>query len=292
MLTGMQRIEAVEYTDPFCSWAWGTEPKYRRLRWQFGEHLTWRRVVCAIWHPGWHTMWSEDPDTAPLRPKLSAFFAQVHQVTGMPYPDPVHHLHTSSEDACRLIKAAERQGPSLADQVVRRLRESLLVWGRPGDTIEHGIDAVAGLPGLDLDRLITDVADPATEQAYQADWEEARDPNEFVLNLEDKQPGRGAAQPHNGRMRYGLPTLVLTGPAGTTTIAGWRDWAYWENALESVAPGVLAQGRPLPTPAEAFATWPLLARAELVELCGPDFTIPPGTQPHEWNGGQVWISQA
>jgi predicted DsbA family dithiol-disulfide isomerase len=288
----MATIQAVEYTDPFCSWAWGTEPKYRRLRWQFGDHLQWRRVVCAIWHPRWHTMWSDDEDTTPLRPKLSDFFAQVHQVTGMPYPDPVHYLHVSSEDACRVIKAAENQGPEVGDRVTRRLRESLLVWGRPGDTVEHAIDALAAEPGLDLDRLVADLAGPATETAYQADWEEARNPNEFVLNLEDKRPGRGAAQPHNGRMRYGLPALVLTGPAGTTTVAGWRDWVEWEAALESVAPGILADARPLPTPAEALATWPLLAGAEFAELCGPEFEIPPGTQSHEWPGGQVWISGA
>ena len=28
-------IDVVEYTDPSCSWAWGTEPKFRRLQWQY-----------------------------------------------------------------------------------------------------------------------------------------------------------------------------------------------------------------------------------------------------------------
>jgi len=38
-------IEVVEYTDPWCSWAWGTEPKLRRLRWRYGDRLDWRTVV-------------------------------------------------------------------------------------------------------------------------------------------------------------------------------------------------------------------------------------------------------
>ncbi len=286
----MDMIEAVDYTDPFCSWAWGTEPKYRRLQWQYGEHLRWRRVVTVIWSPGWHRMWSEDEDTSPLCPKLSAYFGQTTEVTGMPYPDPIDHLQPSSEEPSRLIKAAENQGDEVVDRVVRRLRESLFVWGRPADTIERGLVALAGVPGLDLDRLAADVADPATEKAYQADWEEARNPNEYVLNLEDKRPGRGAAQPHGDRMRYGLPALVLTGPAGTTTVAGWRDWADWESALETVAPGIVAKARPLPTPEEAFATWPLLARAELEVLCGADFQVPDDVETHEWAGGQVWLS--
>ncbi|MGQ0846368.1 MAG: DsbA family protein [Sporichthyaceae bacterium] len=286
----MDLIEAVEYTDPFCSWAWGTEPKYRRLRWQYGERLAWRRVVCAIWSPGWHRMWSEEADTSPLCPKLSGFFGQVSQVTGMPYPDPVEYLHGSSEDPCRLVKAAEHQGPEIADAVVRRLRESLLVWGRPADTLERGLAAVAGV--CDVDRLAADVAEPSTEKAYLADWEEARTPNSYVLELEDKRPGRGAAQPHGDRMRYGLPALTLTGPAGTATVAGWREWAEWESALEAVAPGIVARARPLPTPAEAFATWPLLARAELDELCGTAATVPDGVESHEWPGGRIWLAGA
>ena len=33
------------YTDPGCSWAWGTEPKVRKLAWEFGERLAWRYVM-------------------------------------------------------------------------------------------------------------------------------------------------------------------------------------------------------------------------------------------------------
>jgi hypothetical protein len=28
----VERVEAVEYTDIMCSWAWGSEPKLRLLR--------------------------------------------------------------------------------------------------------------------------------------------------------------------------------------------------------------------------------------------------------------------
>ena len=38
-------VEVVEYSDPWCSWAWGTEPKLRRLRWRYGDRLEWRTVM-------------------------------------------------------------------------------------------------------------------------------------------------------------------------------------------------------------------------------------------------------
>src|SRR5207247_190058 len=41
-------IEVVEFTDPGCSWAWGTEPKLRLLEWRYGDQLTWRRVLGGL----------------------------------------------------------------------------------------------------------------------------------------------------------------------------------------------------------------------------------------------------
>src|SRR5438067_6093572 len=38
-------VAVVEYTDPWCSWAWGTEPKLRLLRWRYGDRLEWRTVM-------------------------------------------------------------------------------------------------------------------------------------------------------------------------------------------------------------------------------------------------------
>ena len=45
----------------------------------------------------------------------------------------------------------------------------------------------------------------------------------------------------------------------------------------------------MPSPAEAFATWPLLAGPELEMLCGPDVALPRDVVRHEWPGGVVWV---
>lgn len=284
----MTDIEAVEFTDPSCSYAWGTEPKYRRLRWQYGDRLRWRRVLVGIIARDWHAHYGIALDSEEMRARQCAYWADVSGLTGMPYPAPVRHAMEWSEDACRVVKAAELQGPEVAERVLRRLRESWFVDGAPADTIGRGLDLAAGTPGLDLDRMAADLAGPPVEQAYRDDWEEARRPSDYVLNLADGRVGFGKAREHNGRMRYGLPCLVLTGSAGEATIAGLREWSDWENALETVAPGAVAAARPLPTPAEAFATWPTLAAAELEFLCGPGAQPPPGVVRHRWEGGLLW----
>lgn len=42
--------EVVEYTDPICSWAWGTEPKLRLLQWRFASRMRWRVVLGGLVH--------------------------------------------------------------------------------------------------------------------------------------------------------------------------------------------------------------------------------------------------
>lgn len=288
----MTDIVAVEYTDPACSYAWGTEPKYRRLRWQYGDRLRWRRVMVGIVELDWHAAQGIDLDSDQMRSRLSAYWADVSALTGMPFPRPVRQAMLGSEDSCRAVKAAELQGPEVADRVLRRLRESWYVQGSPGDTLERALDVAAGTPGLDLDRMAADLRSDAVEQAYRADWEESRRPSDFVLNLSDDRVGYGKAREQQGRMRYGLPCLELRGPAGQATIAGLREWPEWEAAMETVAPGSVDAARPLPTPEEAFATWPTITETELAFLCGPDAQPPPGAVAHRWAGGLLWSAPA
>jgi protein-disulfide isomerase-like protein with CxxC motif len=288
-------VQAVEFTDPMCSWAWGTEPKSRRLRWQYGDRIELRRVFVGIFSPGWEapllTEEGKQHPAAGMYYRPEEYFAVVTETTGAPYASPQHRPVHNSEDPCRVAIAARAQGADVAERVLRRLRESLFVHGRPADTVERALEAVAGVPGLDAARLAKDAVDPDTEAAWQADWAEARRPNEDVINRQDKRPGRGAAQPQNGQLRYGLPCVLLRGPAGEVTVAGWCEWSVWESALAQVAPGLPAAVRPLPSPAEAMARWPTLTRAEVDELCGPGVSPPPGVRVHRWPGGEMWVSE-
>lgn len=284
-------IQAVEFTDPFCSYAWGTEPKYRRLDWQYGQFLRLRRVFCGILSPG-SPYKDFDESVEELCRRYEKYLVDVTAMTGAPYPSPVRHIMDGSDRICRIARAVQRQGPEVGERVLRRIRESVFVDGAPADNLERAIAAAVGVPGFDPDRLAADLADPDEQRGYTEEWEEARRPSEAVRTVEDKRPGRGAAQEQDGHWRYGLPCLVLTGPGGTATVAGWRAWSDWEDALEKVAPGITGRARPLPTPEQAFERWPSLTPAELTELCGPGAVPPAGVVEHTWPGGTIWRTAA
>ncbi|MFT7219415.1 MAG: hypothetical protein ACI8Z1_001029 [Candidatus Azotimanducaceae bacterium] len=43
-----QQAEVVEYTDPLCSIARGSELFNRKLQWRFGKKLRWRAVIDGL----------------------------------------------------------------------------------------------------------------------------------------------------------------------------------------------------------------------------------------------------
>lgn len=310
----MATVDVVEYTDPTCSWAWGSEPKIRRLAWCFGTSaddeepgseargggasttLTWRRVMGGLLEPGWPEGFgvsASDYFSNPVWLGRSArYHAVVTETTGMPFPGRLSRLPESSYAACRAVKAAERQGTDVAGRLLRRFREDWYVFGLPPGSPEEALESAAGVTGLDVDRLAADLDDEVTEAAWQADWEEAHNPHEGVLHLDDDRVGHGIARQQRGRMRYGYPTLILTGPGGEAVVPGWRPWAAYTEALTVAAGGALPPARPLPTPAEALAHFGLLAGPELTLLCGEDATPPPDAVPFDAGGGAVWMSPA
>ena len=65
-----------------------------------------------------------------------------------------------------------------------------------------------------------------------------------------------------------------------------------EAGLEAAEPGITANPRPDPTPAQAFAEWGVLTGQELEFLCGAGAVAPAGVVAHDWGEGFVYFSAA
>src|SRR5256885_15844747 len=97
-------VELVEYTDPGCSWAWGTEPKLRLLRWRYEDRIAWRRVVGGLVED----MAAQYEEWDPVRPVARSIdkWRQVSALTGMPYPARPAYVGPPTGPASRARKAA------------------------------------------------------------------------------------------------------------------------------------------------------------------------------------------
>jgi predicted DsbA family dithiol-disulfide isomerase len=283
-------VDVVEFTDVSCSWAWGTEPKLRLLRWRFADVLRWRQVQGGLIGDMNNYVESFDP----LRglEKRSQYWRGAYLHTGMTYPVKMHWQGWSTEPAGRAVKAAELQGAEIGERVLRRLRESIFIFGRPGDTTERILHAVRGVEGLDIERFTRELESDVVAKAFQEDWEETRRPNDYVINLEGDRPGIGRARETEGHLRYVFPTVIFRGPEGEVTVPGWCAFEDYVEAIQTVAPGATDDPHIDPTPEEVFATWPTATAKELETLCGPRAVPPPGVVTYDWGEGSFFLTAA
>lgn len=257
-------VDVVEFTDPVSPWAWGSEPHLRWARRHYGPTLSWRRAFgVAVDRLG-----DAHPGRDPVRDS-EAFRAEwlaVARHTGAPVAVALERMSRTTRLAAQAARAAERQvapaRPDVADRTLRRLREAALVHGRPIDTRERLLDALAGVPGLDLGELLADLETSSVVESVQADRDESRRPHPAVLGRRGPGPYPGAAEPDGLHLRYAFPTLLLHGPEGDAVVAGWSG----PDALAAAIEGVGAPPADLTAtldPDEALARYGTLTREDL-----------------------------
>ncbi|MFJ4926316.1 DsbA family protein [Streptomyces sp. NPDC088736] len=240
---GPPPVEVVEFTDPLCPWAWGSEPVFRALRAALGGRVRWRRAYAILF--------DEDDDPPPDPTAETAWYAryveEISAHSGAPRALRLSRVAASSWPASLVAKAAERQGAEVADRVLRRLRESVFVLGEPADTVALALSAARGTPGLDPARLAADAASGAVLRQVRADRAEARRPVPEVLAPGGGSPHPGAAkETADGGRRYALPTLLFRSPEGCRAVPGWRPFEEYAAAVDALRPGLLGTAAPLP----------------------------------------------
>ena len=116
-----QMIEVVEYTDPLCSIAWGTEPYKRRLLSRFGEKLKWRVVMAGLCRDNSTVKAFQPWDPYKAGQSYLKVWKRVTGITGMPYPQDLRYMAVTTDPPCLVVKAAECQGSDVADTSVATL---------------------------------------------------------------------------------------------------------------------------------------------------------------------------
>ncbi|MCX4580029.1 DsbA family protein [Streptomyces sp. NBC_01571] len=251
-------VEVVEYTDPLCPWAWGSEPVFRKLRAALAGRVRWRRAYAILF--------DHDDDPPPDPAAETAWYARyVEEISAhshAPRALRLSRVAASSWPSSLVAKAAELQGGDVAERVLRRLRETVFVLGEPADTAALALSAVRGTPGLDLRRLTAEAASETVLEQVRADRAEARRPVPEVLAPGGGSPHPGAAkETADGGRRYALPTLLVRSPAGCRAVPGWRSFEEYAAAVDAFRPGLLRVPARL-SPADALERYRSLTDPE------------------------------
>jgi putative protein-disulfide isomerase len=232
---------AVRYqTDPACSWSWGSEPKLRKLAWEFDGELDFTYVMGGLarqYGGDYRDSQAGIGAGVDCFSRLMSHWLDVGAETGMPF-DPriwTENPIRSTYPACMAVKAAAEQGAERAGRYLRRVREGLMVGRRRLDHAD-ALLAEAGPAGLDIDRFRVDLESNAITELFAADLEEVRE-------VPDGAREADAVSETEGRERVSFPSLIFIGSDGERHgVWGWRPYEDYRDAALAAGAGRRNEG--------------------------------------------------
>ena len=278
-------VEIRYYTDPACPWSWGTEPKVRRLMWEFGDELRFSWVMGGLarqYGPDYRDAEGGIGSGPDCHADLMAQWLEVAAESGMPIDPRLWSKNpiASTYPACQAVKAAEEQGEAAAYRYLRRLREGLLTERKKLDHLE-ALVGEAGPAGLDTERFRIDLSSHAITEAFAADLDEVRD-------VPDDARAAGQVKRTEGRERVAFPSVVFVGADGARRgVWGWNSHGPYREAAIAAGARVVQERRP--EPIEALDRFGRCATRELEELTGKP---PPVLGAELWALAREWQVQA
>jgi len=234
------------YTDPYCTWCWGSEPILRHVLESYGD-----QVAIVYKMGGLVEDMSNFHDAAnqiSTKEQVAPHWREASERHGMPvdesiFLDPENDF-TSTWPANIAFKAAELQSLELAGKYLRRLREAAASEHR----FIHKLDVqaeLAGEVGLDVAAFEAAIASGEAEKAFRRDLEEAR--------------SKGIS---------GFPTFILGNrTGGALAFYGYRTYDEFARAIDQLAPEPLK--KLAPESIEKFvAKYGRVATQEVAEVFG------------------------
>jgi predicted DsbA family dithiol-disulfide isomerase len=274
-------IELRYHTDPVCTWSWATEPKLRRLIWEFADSLRIEWVMGGLarrYGAGYRDEEGQIGSGGDCFANLMAHWLDVSAHTGMPC-DPriwTEAPLASTYPVCQAVKAAAEQGRDAACRYLRRVREGVMVERRKLDHAAALVGEAAGA-GLDVERFRIDLSSDAITEAFAADLAEVR-------RVPDAARRAGKVRRTEGRERTSFPSAVFIGEDGSSHgVWGWQPYEAYRKA--AIAAGAQPERSREPEPLEALEHFGRATTLELEVLSG----VPrPVLLAELWSAAKDW----
>lgn len=191
-------IEIIEFTDPVCTWCWGSEPVLRKLETRFDEQVKISYIMGGLVQDitsfyDSHNDIGGDPDRSNIN--IARHWMEASARHGMPVKSEGFKLfsreHPSTYPQNIAYKAAQMQDQALADIFLRRIREASAAEARQTNIAEVLLE-LASEVGLDIARFLDDFTHGSAQKAFELDLAitakyGARGFPSFLLKYGDKE---------------------------------------------------------------------------------------------------------
>jgi len=237
-------VTITQFTDPMCTWCWGSEPVIRHLRSVYGEQIEFEYVMGGLVED--FETFSDAANDIAEPGDVASHWESASERHGMPVDTTVFETDParSTYPASIAFVAARQQDRADAQRYLRALREAYTTQCRNVNRRGEQV-ALAERVGLDVTAFERALDDGRAREGFEADLARTR------------EAGVG-----------GFPTYRIDGPGGETVAAGFQSFDQLAAALDGVDPSL---DRSAPPSVRAFleAVGPAATR-EVAESCELD----------------------
>lgn len=171
-------LDLIEFTDPYCTWCWGSEPIIRRIQVLYGDQVSVSYIMGGLVAD---IDQFYDPTNriggANWRQQVADHWLDASRRHGMPVDEQVFFdlkdEFRSTHPACIAYKAAQFQNEELANKFLRRIREGAAVERKFIHRLEVQLELVEEV-GLDPNRFIENIENSRAKKAFIQDLTECR----------------------------------------------------------------------------------------------------------------------
>lgn len=241
------RVEITYYTDPLCCWSWALEPQWRRFRFEFKEHISWRYCMGGL-IPAWNNF--IDPLHSVSRPaQMGPLWMEAAHLSGMPLKNTIWAFNppASSYPACIAVKCAENQSHLAGETYLRLLREAVMIKGENIallETLESIAESLEKFSAVqfNLKQFNRDMENGVGKEKFRSDLNEVRTKNikrfpSIIFRSQGKDP------------------LLLK---------GYRPYVVWLDLMNKLAPHIKRNEHY--SPEEYKSYWGTILERELLEI--------------------------
>ncbi|MCK5103765.1 MAG: DsbA family protein, partial [Cyclobacteriaceae bacterium] len=168
-------LEIIEFTDPACTWCWGSEPILRKLQYRFGEQLKISFVIGGLVEDAHSFM---DPrnniggDLNKFNKQVGEHWLEASERHGMPVEAEGFKLFDDNNPSTYPMniayKAAQMQDEVKAVKFLRRMREAIAAEAKQANKMEVLIE-LAQDSGLDISQFVMDMDNGEAIKVFEED---------------------------------------------------------------------------------------------------------------------------
>ncbi len=242
-------VELLAFTDPVCTWCWGSEPVLRKLETWYDDSVVIHYVMGGLVEDirAFYDAANDiggDPEKSNLQ--IGRHWLEASARHGMPVRIEGFRLFTAETTSTYpqniAFKAAELTNPGLAARYLRRIREASAAEARETGRLEVLIELASDV-GLDVAEFIRHFTDGSAENAFREDLETTR----------------------RYRVR-GFPTFLLRYGDKELLLRGYQDFRAMRAVIDTLTGGTLHPQTPEPTEQNVLGFLHRYGRAAPVEV--------------------------